>query len=312
MGLISVVSPVYNEAQGIQDFCKELIKLFNGINHELEIILCVDPSTDGTENILAEIHKVNQNVKSLVFARRVGQDKATQAGIDFAEGDAVIVMDSDQQDPIDVLPLFLNEWENGFKIVYATRISRKKENYIKRISANLFYRILSSTSAVQIPRNTGDFRLMDKSVILELRKYREDSFFLRALTPLIGFESKKIEIARPAREIGQTKYNRYFGGVKAAMVGIFGYTNFIPQIFLAFAALFTTCLIVFIPSIQIIKEKTSLFPTNIEITIVIFGLLILTLLSFTSWIITSYLNRIYLQVRNRPTYTLAKKIGFND
>ena len=310
--MISIVSPVYNEAQGIRRFCEEITALFSKIDYNLELILCVDPSTDGTENVIADLHKEDQRIKSLIFSRRVGQDKATQAGIDFANGNAVIVMDADQQDPIETIPLFLKEWENGSKIVYATRVSRKKENYLKKASANLFYRILNSSSEIEIPRNTGDFRLMDKCVILELRKYREDSFFLRALTPLIGFESKKIEIARPAREVGETKYNRYFGGVKAAIRAIFGYTSFIQQFFLSITTLFFLFLIIFISFSLKIDQKTTYSSLEIENTIVIFGLVLLTLLSFSTWIIATYLNLIYKQVKNRPTYTVAKKIGISD
>jgi dolichol-phosphate mannosyltransferase len=311
MSVISIVSPVYNEAPGIRDFCDELFKIFKDLNYELEIILCADPSTDGTERVIQEIHKNDNRVKLISFARRVGQDKATQAGIDFANGDAVIVMDSDLQDPIDAIPLFLNEWKNGAQIVYGTRVSRKKENLLKRFFANLFYRILNAFSEVDIPRNTGDFRLMDKRVVEELRKYKEDSFFLRALTPVIGFTTQKIEISRPARQVGETKYNRFFGGIKAAVIAIYGYTNFMQKIFLGLAILFSILILVFFIIFLNYDLSRSASSETILFVVIFFGVSILFLVSFLGWILTSYLDRIYKQGRNRPNYTIAYKIGFD-
>jgi glycosyltransferase involved in cell wall biosynthesis len=312
MALISIVSPVYNESAGIKSFCEAIFMVFNNAKYDLEIILCVDPSTDGTESLIEEIHKNDHRVKLISFARRVGQDKATQAGIDFANGDAVIVMDSDHQDPIDTIPIFLEEWEKGAQIVYATRISRKQENLVKRFSANLFYRVLNSFSEVDIPRNTGDFRLMDKRVVTELRKYREDTFFLRALTPVIGFETKRIEISRPARLVGETKYNRFFGGIKAAFIAIYGYTNLIQKIFLALTLVFFLTLVLFLLYFSLFSFKIPNSPNTVLFLLIFFGLSVLLLLSFMGWVLASYLDRIYKQGRNRPNYTVAYKIGIEN
>ena len=309
---MSIISPVYNEAAGIQIFCNELLELFSNTEYELEIILCTDPSSDGTEKIIQDIHNRDSRVKMICFARRVGQDKATQAGIDYAHGDAVIVMDSDLQDPIEAIPIFLDEWEKGAKVVYATRVSRDQENLLKRLFANLFYRVLSSFSEVEIPRNTGDFRLMDKRVIEEIRKYREDSFFLRALTPVVGFETKKVEISRQARKVGTTKYNRFFGGIKAAVVAIYGYTNVIQKVFLALEVFFFVCLFLFVVYVSIFGLNFKITPNIIFSVMIIIGLSVLTLLSFMGWILASYLDRVYKQGRNRPNYTVAHKIGIVD
>jgi|LakMenEpi03Aug12_release.lakeMendotaPanAssembly.Ray.scaffolds.fasta_scaffold09310_16 glycosyltransferase involved in cell wall biosynthesis len=310
MPLISIVSPVYNEALGIQSFCNKIIELLNGGNYDFEIILCTDPSTDGTEEIISTMHLNDPRVKLVSFSRRVGQDKATQAGLDFAQGDAVIVMDCDLQDPIETIPKFILEWEKGAKVVYARRTSRKKENPIKRISANLFYRVLRAFSDVEIPRDAGDFRLMDKCVVIELRKYREDSFFLRAVTPLVGFLTTEVEIARQPREAGETKYNRYFGGVKAAMVAIYGYTNLLQKIFLVLAFFFLSSSGIF---------TLILFTFNFEANhnailyiLVMFGFSTMFLVSFLGWILTSYLDRIYKQSLRRPNYTVARRVGFDD
>jgi glycosyltransferase involved in cell wall biosynthesis len=312
MALISIVSPVYNERAGIQSFCKEIVETFKSTKYEIEILLCTDPSTDGTEALIQEIHNSDDRIKLISFSRRVGQDKATQAGIDFANGDAVIVMDSDLQDPIEAIPLLIEEWENGAQVVYATRISRKHENPIKRLSANVFYRILDSFAEVPIPRNTGDFRLMDKCVIQELRKYREDSFFLRALTPVIGFQTKKIEIMRPARLLGETKYNRFLGGFKAAFVAIYGYTNLLQKIFLALFLLFASSILLFIAFLSFFSLEFRTSSSMLAFLLVFFGLSNLLLLSFVGWILTSYLDRIYKQGRNRPNYTIAYTVGINN
>lgn len=312
MALISIVSPVYNEADGIDAFCRELLKVFDKSNYTVEIILCLDPSTDGTEEVIKAIHIKDPRVKMIRFARRVGQDKATQAGIDFATGDAVIVMDCDLQDPVETIPVFLSEWEKGYYVVYATRISREEENPVKRFSANLFYRVLNRFSDVEIPRNTGDFRLMDQVVIKELRKYREDSFFLRALTPVIGFETKKVEISRQARKVGTTKYNRYFGGIKAAMVAIYGYTNVIQKIFLLISLLslfFLVSVILFLLSYEISFRVTS---STLFLSLIICTLSLSAIVSFMGWTVSSYLDRIYKQGRNRPNYTISYTIGIEN
>lgn len=309
VALVSVVSPVYNEVSNLQRFCDELFELFATTSYQLEIIFCMDPSTDGTEDLIKKLHYKDPRVKLISFSRRVGQDKATQAGIDFADGDAVIVMDCDLQDPVEAIPSFLNEWELGAKVVYGTRINRKKENFVKKLSANLFYRVLNTFSESNIPRNTGDFRLMDKRVIVELRKFREDSFFLRALTPYVGFKTKQVSISRIGRLSGQTKYNRYFGGLKTAMVAIFGYTNFIQKIFLFLFIFYFICLIfvllVFV-TLGFQPEPTLAVLMNL---ILFFGFNLLFLLSFIGWIIAQYLNRIYKQGMYRPNYIIDYVLG---
>lgn len=306
---ISIVSPVFNEADGINAFCCELLKVFEKSDYAVEIILCIDPSTDGTEEVVKTIAMNDPRVKIIRFARRVGQDKATQAGIDFANGDAVIVMDCDLQDPVETIPIFLSEWKKGYKIVYATRISREDENPVKRFTANLFYRVLDRFSEVEIPRNTGDFRLIDQVVVKELRKYREDSFFLRALTPVIGFETKKVEISRHARRVGTTKYNRYFGGIKAAMVAIYGYTNIIQKIFLLITLLsmfFLSIIFLYLVSFEFSFKLTS---STLFLSLLICTLTLSAVVSFLGWTVSSYLDRIYKQGRNRPNYTIAYTIG---
>jgi dolichol-phosphate mannosyltransferase len=309
MALISVVSPVYNEASNLQNFCDELFALFDKTSYQLEIIFCMDPSTDGTEELIKKLHDGDSRVKLISFSRRVGQDKATQAGIDFAGGDAVIVMDCDLQDPIGAIPSFLNEWESGVKVVYGKRISRKKENLIKKFSANLFYRVLNTFSESKIPRNTGDFRLIDKRVIVELRKFREDSFFLRALTPYVGFKTKEVPISRESRLSGHTKYNRYFGGLKTAMVAIFGYTNFIQKIFLFLFIFYFFCLVfIFIIFVILGLYPTATFAILMNL-IVFFSFNILLLLSFMGWVIAQYLNRIYKQGMYRPNYIVDYVLG---
>lgn len=310
MPLISIISPVYNESSGIEIFCNRIVDLFNGINHDFEIILCTDPSTDGTEEIILSMHAIDPRIKLVRFSRRVGQDKATQAGIDFAAGDAVIVMDCDLQDPIETIPTFISEWEKGYKVVYAKRISREKENPVKQFTAKIFYRVLKAFSEVEIPKDTGDFRLMDKCVVVELRKYREDSFFLRALTPLVGFLTTEVEIVRQPREAGKTKYNRYFGGVKAAMVAIYGYTNLLQKIFLILALFFFSCMGFFTLILFILEVNVT--NTMIFYVLVIFGFGIMFLISFLGWILTSYLERIYKQSLRRPNYAVSSKVGFEE
>ena len=309
MALISVVSPVYNEVSNLQKFYDEIFELFTTTSYQLEIIFCMDPSTDGTEDLIKKLHYNDPRVKLISFSRRVGQDKATQAGIDFAGGDAVIVMDCDLQDPVEAIPSFLKEWELGAKVVYATRISREKENLIKKLSANLFYRVLNNFSESNIPRNTGDFRLMDKRVIVEIRKFREDSFFLRALTPYVGFKTKQVLISRIARLSGQTKYNRYFGGLKTAMVAIFGYTNFIQKIFLFFLVFYFFCLVFVVLVFVILGFHPPATFAMLMNLILFFSFNLLILLSFIGWVIAQYLNRIYKQGMNRPNYIIDYVLG---
>lgn len=209
--LLSIVSPVYNELGNIGPFVEQVSAEMEKTDVDFEIIFCVDPSTDGTESLIRELHKVNPRVKMLRFSRRFGQPSATLAGLHLATGDAVVVMDVDLQDPPSVLPEMIREWQLGSPIVLAKRRSRTGEPVSKKWISSVGYSFLNKFAEVPIPADTGDFRLLDRHVVDELKAFPETNSFLRGLVAMVGFDTTTVEFDRPERFEGTTKYNRWIG-----------------------------------------------------------------------------------------------------
>ena len=207
MKRISFVLPVYNEEQVIDDFYLAITKGVEKIieDYHIEFIFINDGSSDKTEEKLTLLHKKDKRVSIINFSRNFGHQMAITAGIDFASGDAVIVMDSDLQDPPAVALELISKWEEGFDVVYGVRKTRK-DSAFKQLTARLFYKLINMLSEVAIPQNAGDFRLMDKKVVAELRKFRERGRFMRGLVSLVGFRQTGVLFDRPNRYAGETKY----------------------------------------------------------------------------------------------------------
>ena len=222
---ISVVIPVYKEAENIRPFLNRLEKTLAQNNLSYEVIFSLDPSPDNTEQIILEEINRNQNIKLLIFSRRFGQPAATMAGILSSKGDTCVVIDVDLQDQPELIGQMYARLSEGYEVVYAKRRSRKGETLIKKCIAHIGYSAINRFSDVQIPRNTGDFRIMTRRVIEELRQLNESHGFLRGLVAYVGFKQTFIEYDRDERFAGKGNYNRLTGSLKIGLNGLISFSS---------------------------------------------------------------------------------------
>ena len=214
---ISIVVPVRNEEQCIKPFLDKTVAVLNKIGKKYEIIFSLDPSSDKSEKIILNEMQSNKNIKLLVFSRRFGQPAATMAGIFNCQGSYCIIIDVDLQDPPEVIEKLYNKVTEGYEVVYAKRKSRKGETLIKKIVSSIAYYLINQLSEINIPRDTGDFRIISRRVVDELKKLNESHGFLRGMVAFVGFNQTHIEYDRDARYTGKSKYNKFFGSLKIDM-----------------------------------------------------------------------------------------------
>jgi dolichol-phosphate mannosyltransferase len=223
---LSLVVPVYNEEETIEAFLATVKPILDAITRDYEIIFSLDPSTDRTEELILAARSNDPRIKMLRFSRRFGQPAATWAGLSYSSGRAVIVIDCDLQDPPSLIPEMCRLWsEEGYYVVIPQRKSREGENWIKKVVAYMGYWFINKTAVVEIPRNTGDFRLLDRKVVAELLKLKESHGFLRGLTAVVGFKTKLLPFDRLARFDGKGKYNRLIGSINIGFNGIVAFSG---------------------------------------------------------------------------------------
>jgi dolichol-phosphate mannosyltransferase len=205
--LLSVVIPCYNEEEVIAETVKRLASFASGLTHlQVEFIFVDDGSRDQTRAMLKTFAKTDERIKVIGFARNFGHQIAVTAGVDAAQGDAVVLIDADLQDPPEVIHEMIKKWEEGYDVVYGTRTERPGESAFKLATARLFYRILNRLSSVPIPLDTGDFRLMSRSVVDTLRAMPERDRFIRGMVSWVGFRQIALPYKRAQRFAGETKY----------------------------------------------------------------------------------------------------------
>lgn len=309
--VISIIVPVFNEAEVLIRFIESIEKQLRISSYEYEIIFCVDPSDDETEQIIRTCSKENRFIKGIFFSYRIGQDLAILAGLKSAVGDSVIVMDCDLQDPPEVVYEMIREWENGAKIVCGRRVERK-DNKIKSTLSKFFYRTINRYSDFKIPVDSGDFRLMDRLVVAELLKYSDESFFLRVLSPNLGFKVSYVDFSRGERALGITKYNPLLGGTRAALKVLLSYTWFLPKIFFTLS-LATACLTI-LGSLALLG--LAVFSTVNIYKILLVFFIVNTLLSiFTLFGISLTLTitgNSYRKQTNRPIYVIKESLNLDN
>jgi polyisoprenyl-phosphate glycosyltransferase len=222
---ISVVVPVYKEARNIKPFLQRVEYVLNKDNISYEILFCLDPSPDETENVIQEEIERNPKIGLMVFSRRFGQPAATMAGILFCKGRNCVVIDVDLQDPPELIRQMYAKIQEGYEVVYAKRKSRTGETLIKRFISYLGYKLINKLSDVPIPRNTGDFRIMTRRIIEEIRLLNESHGFLRGLVAYVGFKQAYIEYNRDERFAGKGHYNRFTGSLKIGLNGLISFSS---------------------------------------------------------------------------------------
>jgi glycosyltransferase involved in cell wall biosynthesis len=302
MKLISYVFPIHNESGNIELLHETLDSVISEISNRyaFEIIFVNDGSTDNSLELLYAAQQADKRIKVINFARNFGHQIAVTAGLDYAKGDAVIIMDSDLQDPPRVSIELLDKWDEGYQVVYAQRRTRK-DTFFKKITASGFYWTLEKLADIEIPRNTGDFRLIDRKVVDALNKFREHDRFLRGLISYVGFKQTGILFDRDERHAGETSYPLR-KMIKFAGDGIFSFSSF-PLKLISRLGYFISALsfigIMYVLIVKLADPRTAVAGWAFTvIAILLVGGVQLIMLGTLG----SYIGRIYTETQGRPLY----------
>lgn len=308
---ISIVVPVYREEKNIPEFLSRVVAIFEKITSEFEIIFSMDPSPDRTEEIILGHRSKDPRVKLLKFSRRFGQPMATLAGLQYSTGEAVIVMDVDLQDPPELLTEMVAKWQQGYDVVYAQRRGREGETWLKRVVSAVGYRLINKIADVNIPPNTGDFRLMSRRVVDEIISMKESHGFLRGMVALVGFRQTSVVFDRPPRFEGAGHYNRFLGSLRIGFNGIFCFSNYtlsLSTIFGFIAAGFSFLLMAIYLFYKMMGWEILWGNPTLVILISFLGGIQL----ISVGILGEYIGRIYEEVRQRPRFIIDRAEGFDS
>ncbi|MBO9170424.1 glycosyltransferase [Rhizobium sp. L245/93] len=308
---ISIIVPVYKEEANIRPFLARAEAVLQKMDKTYEIIFSMDPSPDRTEHVILEEINRNPSIKLLLFSRRFGQPAATMAGILFCTGETCVVIDVDLQDQPELVEDMYAKLSEGFEVVYATRRSRQGETLVKRVISHLGYTVINKLSDVKIPRNTGDFRIMTRRVIEELRNLHETHGFLRGLVAYVGFKQGYIEYDRDERFAGVGNYNRLTGSLKIGLNGLISFSS--RPLFLMSIAGFSLAGLSFLLGAWYLMQKllgvdlTPGLSTTVLFISFFSGMQLLGL-----GLIGEYVGRIYDEVKRRPMYIVDRKVNFGE
>ncbi len=302
--MISVVAPAYNEGDNIALFYETVRDVLEGISENWEIVCVNDGSKDDTLEKLLSLHEQDKRLKVVNLSRNFGKEIALTAGLDYAKGAAVVPIDTDLQDPPELIADMVKLWKEGYDVVYATRVERDGESFVKKMTASMFYRVIEKISKIQIPRDTGDYRLIDRKVLDELKKLRETHRFMKGLFSWVGYKQISLPYHRKPRNAGTTSFNYW----KLWNFAIEGITSFsIAPLQLAMYLGVVVSLFAFVYAIMIIG-KTLLFGVDVPgypsimVSILFFGGVQLISIG----ILGEYIGRIYNEVKQRPLYLVEK------
>ncbi len=305
--LLSVIIPVYNEEKNIEPLLKRLMPVLN--NYSYEVIFVDDGSTDNTLKVIKQFSQKNKNIKIISFLRNFGHQMALYAGYQNAQGDVIISMDADLQDPPELIDQMINKWQKGADIVYAKRQQRLGESFFKLKTAEIFYKILNFLADREIPQQVGDFRLIDKKVLEYLTNIKEIPNFIRGLVAWPGFKTDYVYFIRDKRNHGKTHYS-FFKMLNFALDGIASFS--IKPLRLSSYLGFFVSIIGFLGIIYKLIEKI-LHPERFTVgwtglfTAIIFlgGIQLITI-----GILGEYIGKIYEEIKQRPRYIVKEKINF--
>lgn len=307
--VFSVVAPVYNEQETLPHFYERVTAVMERLGEPYEIILVNDGSRDGSYGIMRQLHYQDPRVRIVDFSRNFGHQIAVSAGLDYARGQAVVIIDSDLQDPPEVIPELAALWREGAEVVYAQRRKRSGETAFKLLTASAFYRIMNRLTAVDIPHDTGDFRLLDRRVVDALVAMREHHRFMRGLSTWVGFRQEAVQYDRHERFAGTTKYPLR----KMLRFSIDAITSFshIPlQLATSFGFMLAGISLVGIVIAIFLRvfHHAIIGQASTLILVLFMGGIQLIFLG----VIGEYLGRIYDEVRARPLYIVREFLGDDE
>lgn len=300
---ISIIIPIYNEESNIYKLYERLLQVINTLQVEYEFIFINDGSKDNSLFILKELTEKNRAVKYISFSRNFGHQVAVSAGLDKVSGDATVIIDADLQDPPELIIQMYAKLKEGYQVVYAKRKSRSGESFLKKFTAKFFYRLLAKITNVNIPVDTGDFRILDQKVVKILRQMPEQHKFLRGQISWIGFKQTFIEYDRDERNAGQTGYT-YKKMIRFALDGLTSFSN-LPLKFATVVGFFVSTLS-FILICYALFQKIFLQETTIKgwTSLMISVLFIGGIQLLCIGIIGEYISRLGDNIRNRPLYII--------
>jgi dolichol-phosphate mannosyltransferase len=306
-----VVIPTYNEESNIERVYARLSEVLSKLDLEWELVFSVDPCTDRTEELIRALRVRDPRVKMLRFSRRFGQPMATLAGMDAAAGDAVVVIDCDLQDPPELIADLVARWREGYDVVYAQRRTRAGETLPKRIVSALGYRLIARIAEVEIPPNTGDFRLMSRRVVDNVVLLKETHGFLRGLVGLVGFRQTSVVYDREVRAAGKSKYNPFLGSLLIGLNGVIGFSRYPLQLISVMGIALSGVAFLLSTAYVALKLIGAPFPvgnpTIVIVTAFFSGIQLLSL-----GVIGEYVGRIYDESRERPKYIIESREGWDE
>jgi glycosyltransferase involved in cell wall biosynthesis len=307
----SIIAPCFNEEGVLPELHRRIQEVMDQTGDDWELVLVNDGSRDRTPQMMRELRAADPRVKVVDFARNFGHQIAVTAGLDYAQGDAVVIIDADLQDPPEVILQMIDCWKEGYEVVYAVRSERKGETWFKEFTAKLFYRIIYRITDVDIPLDTGDFRLMDRKVVETINRMRERHRFIRGMTSWVGFRQTGVHYVREERYAGETHYpfRKMFKFALDAITGfsyaplqLATYLGFIIAGLSAIGAILVVYARLFMGAAPFYGQATTLVAV-----LFLGGVQLITL-----GIIGEYLGRIYDEVRGRPLYVVRQALGFKE
>ncbi|WZV05670.1 glycosyltransferase family 2 protein [Lentisphaerota bacterium WC36G] len=292
---------MYNEEEVLESFYKRVKEVISKIEYSVELLFVNDGSSDNSLNIVRNLQKGDERIKYVDLSRNFGKELAMSAGFDYAQGDAAVVIDADLQDPPELILDMIKYWEAGYDDVYAKRISRKGETFMKKFTSKMFYRVLQFSSKVPIQKDTGDFRFLSKKALISLRELRETQRYTKGLFSLIGHKKKELLYERDPRIAGTTKWN-YLKLIDLAVEGICCFTT-VPlrlAIFLGLSVSFFSFIFMLVIIYQKLFGNAKIppgYPSTMTVILFLGGIQL-----FSLGIIGEYLGRIFNETKNRPLY----------
>ena len=307
---LSLIVPVYNESSNLDLFYERVLKVLKPLNVSYEILFIDDGSKDDSLEKLLEIRGRDSKVKVVQFSRNFGKEIAVSAGLDLAEGKAAIPIDADLQDPPELIPSLIEKWKAGYDVVYAKRTKRMGESWLKRWTASLFYRLIAKMTNIDIPEDAGDYRLLSRAAVEQLKRLRERHRFMKGLFTWVGFKQTAVFFERDPRYSGKTKWN-YWKLWNFAIEGITSF-SYIPLQAASYLGLLVS-VFAFFYGVFIIVFKllhgiaVPGYASLMAAVLFLGGIQLLTL-----GILGEYIGRIYDEVKQRPLYVIHKTYGFDN
>lgn len=302
--VLTVIAPVWNENESLPELYNQVSKVMDSTGDSWELVLVDDGSTDGSTQMILEMAGRDERVRPVIFARNFGHQIAVTAGLDYSRGEAVVIIDADLQDPPEVMLELIAKWREGYEVVYAQRDSREGESFFKRTTAKLFYRIINRITSIDIPLDTGDFRLLDRKVVAVMNSMREHHRFLRGMSSWVGFKQTGVKYQRAARFAGETKYPLQ-KMLRLAFTAITGFSFWPLQLamYLGFVSSGISIVVIPIVIVMRIAGSQAFFGQASTLIAVLFlgGVQLISL-----GILGEYIGRLYDDVRGRPLYIVRQ------